>query len=94
MMGVPAAKISMDIKDYSETVSVRLTKAQVQLLKAHADALGISQSDLIREWLSNADLIPIIPAELKAAIRQKTDAATRHKQIVNVLNLHFNSWLT
>ena len=51
----------MDVKDFSETVSVRLTKAQVELLKAHADALGISQSDLIRYWIDRADLIPHIP---------------------------------
>lgn len=44
-----------ETKDYSETVSVRLTKAQVQRLRQYADALGISQSDVLRGWIDDCD---------------------------------------
>ena len=60
----------MDVKDYTETVSVRLTKAQVELLKAHADALGISQSDALRKWVETADLLPHIPTGVCEKLRK------------------------
>jgi len=44
-----------ETKDYSETVSVRLTKAQVERLRQHASALGISQSDVLRRFLDGCD---------------------------------------
>ena len=84
----------MDVKDYTETVSVRLTKAQVERVKHYAKECGMSVSDVIRRWIDDLDVLPMIPAELKSIIRQKTDAATRGKKIANVLDLHFNSWLT
>lgn len=84
----------MHVKDYTETVSVRLSKQQVAQLKRHAQGYNLSQSDFLRMLLENLDVLPMIPAELKAIIRQKTDAATRGQKIVDVLNLHFNSWLT
>ena len=52
----------MDVKDYTETVSVRLTKEQVAQLKHHAESRNLSQSDVIRQWIENADMIPNIPA--------------------------------
>ena len=54
----------------------------------------MSMSNVIRLWIGDLHVLPMIPAEWKATIRRQTDAATRHKQIVNVLNLPFNSWLT
>jgi len=68
-----------NIKDFSETVSVRLTQEQVEKLKAHADARGVSQSDLIRDWIENGDLIAKIPPEVVEKLRyiawgQKRDA--------------------
>ena len=44
-----------ETKDYTETVSVRLTKAQVERLRQHASALGISQSDVLRHWIDDCD---------------------------------------
>ena len=69
----------MDVKDFSETVSVRLTEVQAERLKAHADARGVSQSDLIRYWIENGDLIPQIPPKVVSKLRyiawgQKRDA--------------------
>ena len=84
----------MDILDYTSMVSVRLTEGQVARVKHYAKECGMSVSDVIRQWVDDLDVLPMIPDELKAIIRQKTDAATRGQKIVNVLNLHFNSWLT
>ena len=78
----------MDVKDYTETVSVRLTKAQVALLKAHADVLGISQSDVIRGWIESADLIPMIPLEVQKKLRQYLGRRTRQR-IEDVLRQAF-----
>ena len=44
-----------ETKDYSETVSVRLTKAQVERLRQHASALDISQSDVLRGWIDDCN---------------------------------------
>ena len=78
----------MDVKDFSETVSVRLKKDQVELLKAHADALGISQSDVIRGWIENADIIPNIPTGVYKKLRmiaRGRRGQTPAKLIENVL---------
>jgi len=45
----------MDVMDYRETVSVRLTRAQVERLRQQASALGISQSDVLRRWIDDCD---------------------------------------
>ena len=83
-----------NIKDFSETVSVRLTQEQVELLKAHADLLGISQSDLIRYWIENGDLIAQIPPEVVSKLRyvawgQKRDA---RRLIEDVLRREWAKW--
>ena len=44
-----------DVKDYSETVSVRLTKTQTAWLRQHAQVLGISQSDILRHWIDDCN---------------------------------------
>ena len=61
---------TMDVKDYTETISVRLTQGQVELLKRHAENCNKSQSELIRYWIENADLMPIIPPEIAAKLRR------------------------
>ena len=68
-----------NIKDFSETVSVRLTQEQVEKLKAHADVLGVSQSELLRYWVENGDFFPHLPPEVVSKLRyiawgQKRDA--------------------
>ena len=78
----------MDVKDYKETISVRLTQGQVELLKAHANALGISQSDLIRNWVETSDLIPVIPPEVAQKLRRFLGRHTRQR-LEDVLRDHF-----
>ena len=60
----------MDVKDYTETVSVRLTKEQVRQLKRHAESRNVSQSDLVRSWIESADFIPQIPVGVCEKLRQ------------------------
>ena len=71
----------MSDHDYTQTVSMRLSKAQLELLKHCATEHRVSVSDLRSRWILDLDVLPMIPAELKSIIRQKTDAATRGKDL-------------
>jgi len=48
----------MDVLDYSEVITARLTKKQAVLFREHARQAGMSQSELIRQWIETADLLP------------------------------------
>ena len=63
--------MSDEIKDYTETVSVRLTKAQVARLRDYAKERGILQSAVIRQWISDCDVTPILSEPLKENLRQE-----------------------
>lgn len=63
--------MSDEIKDYTETVSVRLTKSQVARLRDYARERGISQSDVIRQWIHDCDVTPVLPESLKQYLRQE-----------------------
>ncbi len=85
----------MDIKDYTETVSVRFTKAQVERLREIADATGQSQSDLIRYWVDNADLLPHIPQGVCEKLRKIAGGRrgqTAGKLIEGVLRREWFRW--
>ena len=83
-----------NIKDFSQTISVRLTQEQVEKLKAHADVLGVSQSELIRYWVEHGDLIPHLPPEVVEKLcyiawGQKRDA---RRLIEDVLRREWAKW--
>lgn len=59
-----------EIEEYTETVSVRLTKAQVVRLRDYARERGISQSDVIRQWINDCDVTPVLSEPLKENLRQ------------------------
>lgn len=69
----------MDVMDYRETVSVRLTRAQVERLRQQASACGIRQSDLIRRWIDGCDAEPseLQNADLTLAWLQWLEQAIR-----------------
>jgi hypothetical protein len=69
--------MSDEIKDYTETVSVRLTKAQVKQLRDSAFERGISQSDVIRQWIHDCDVTPVLSEPLKEWLRLETEAIRR-----------------
>jgi len=70
-------KMSDEIKDYTETVSVRLTKAQVERLRGYAFERGISQSDVIRQWVDDCDVMPVLSEPLKEYLRLEAEAIRR-----------------
>jgi hypothetical protein len=64
--------------DYRETVSVRLTRAQVERLRQQAHQCGISQSDLIRRWIDGCDAEQeLVFADLTLAWLQWLEQAIR-----------------
>lgn len=69
--------MSDEIKDFTETVSVRLTKAQVARLKQAATEMGMTPSDLIRRWVDDCDVTPVLPESLKEWLRQEAEAIRR-----------------
>ena len=78
----------MNINDYTETVSVRLTKEQVAQFKHTAESRNLSQSDVIRQWIENADIIPNIPTGVYEKLRmiaRGRRGQTPAKLIENVL---------
>lgn len=56
--------------DYTETISLRLTKEQRDKLKAAADARGVSQSDFLRVIIDDIDLLPHLSEKFKRNIRK------------------------
>lgn len=48
----------MDVKDYTEVITARVTKTQLARLRQHAEALGVSQSDVLRRFLDDCDPEP------------------------------------
>lgn len=60
----------MDVEELTEVITARLTKDQVAQLKRHAISVGKSQSELIRYWISTADLLPSLPAGVCQKLRQ------------------------
>lgn len=61
----------MNAKDYAETVfSVQLTKEQAAQLKRYAESRNLSQSDVICQWIENADMFPHIPPGVCEKLQQ------------------------
>ena len=60
----------MDVLDYSEVITARLTKKQLARFREHARQAGISQSELIRQWIETADLLPHIPVGVCEKLRK------------------------
>jgi len=85
----------LDVKDYTETVSVRLTKEQVARLRSRARREGMSQSDLIRSWVDTADLIPRLPPRVVERIK-RIASGQRHltpaSVIENALRRVWSEW--
>lgn len=87
--------MSDEIKDYTETVSVRLTKAQVEQLKQAAVEMGMTQSDFIRQWVETLDVMPVFPQTLLNHYRYMARQANRspRKQFEDDLrHLFFGYW--
>ncbi len=60
----------MDVLDYSEVITARLTKKQLARFREHARQAGISQSELMRRWIETADLLPHIPTGVCEKLRK------------------------
>ena len=59
----------MNDTDYTQTISVRVTKMQFERLKTCAAEHGVSGSNLIRRWISEADVTPVLPQRLIEHLR-------------------------
>lgn len=94
--------MSDEIKDYTETVSVRLTKAQVARLRDAAQERGVTQSDVIRQWIDDCDVTPILKEPLKEYLRLEAEAIRRgtiggsnqtaHGLVEYQLKLRYGEW--
>ena len=71
------SKVDMSNNDYTETISIRLTTAQLKILKHCAAGHLVSVSDLIRRWIEESDVTPVLPQRLIDHLRAEAMAITQ-----------------
>ena len=69
--------VDMSDTDYKETISIRLTTAQLKILKDCSTEHLVSVSDLIRRWIEESDVTPGLPQRLIDHLRAEAMAITQ-----------------
>lgn len=67
----------MNDTDFTETVSVRISKAQLELLKHCAFEQQVTVSNLIRRWIEESDVTPVLPQRLIDHLRAEAVAISQ-----------------